>query len=40
MSKRKYVKKEKVLEIEPIDKKMFDALLKVGTKITPPKKAK
>lgn len=34
-TKRKYVKKEKIVEIQPIDKKMFDALLKVATKIRP-----
>lgn len=36
IEKRKYIKKEKIIEVEPIGKKMFDALLKVGTKIKAP----
>lgn len=38
--KRKYVKKEKPSDECPIDKGMFDELLKVGTQIKPPKKEK
>lgn len=37
-TKRKYIKKEKIVEIQLIDKKMFDALIKVGTMIKPEKK--
>ena len=33
---KKYIKKEKIVEVNPIDKEMFDALLKVGTKIKAP----
>lgn len=40
ITKRKYVKKEKISDEVPIDKSMFDALLRVGTKIKPPKKDK
>lgn len=40
MSKRKYVKKEKVDDIQPIDKELFDKLLKIGTFIKPPPKEK
>lgn len=38
MNKRKYVKKEKIIDIVPIDKNTFDALLKAGCKIKPPQK--
>jgi len=40
IQKRKYVKKEKPSDEQPIDKGMFDALLKIGTKIKVPKKEK
>lgn len=35
--KRKYIKKEKIIEIRQVDKNMFDSLLKVAVKIKPPK---
>jgi hypothetical protein len=38
MTKRKYVKKEKIVEVTPIDQQTFDSLLKVATMIKPPKK--
>lgn len=34
---RKYIKKIKIPEVKPIDKKVFDLLLKAGTKIKAPK---
>lgn len=40
MSKRQYIKKEKIPELMEVDKKMFDALLKVSTKIKLPVKEK
>lgn len=33
---KKYIKKEKIVAVNPIDKKTFDALLKVGTMIKAP----
>lgn len=38
MSKRKYVKKEKEVEITPIKKEDFDKMLLALTKIKPPNK--
>lgn len=37
MSKRKYVKKEKVYDLQPVDKNLFDKMLKASTFIKPPK---
>lgn len=34
--KRKYVKKEKIIDIQPPDKNTFDKLLKISTTIKPP----
>lgn len=37
MNKRKYVKKENVDDLQPIDKALFDKMLKASTFIKPPK---
>lgn len=37
MLKRQYVKKPKVVDVTPINKTIFDTLLKAATKIKPPK---
>lgn len=37
MSNRKYIKKEKVDDTQPIDKETFDKMLKAATFIKPPK---
>lgn len=36
--KRKYVKREKPSDVEPIDKKAFDGFLKLATITKPPQK--
>lgn len=37
-TKRKYIKKEKDIETQSINKKTFDALLLISTKVKPPPK--
>lgn len=40
MSKRKYIKKEKEVEVTPISQKEFDQMLKIATLVKPPPKGK